>query len=626
MSQTVIGTAGHIDHGKTTLVKVLTGTDTDRLREEQERGMTIDLGFAFLSDEITIIDVPGHEKFIRNMVAGVSAIDAALLTIAADDGIMPQTREHFDILSILGVPAGVVALNKIDLVDDPEWLDLLEEEIREFLAGSFMEGAPIVRVSGETSEGVEQLRSVLLNIADASKERRDRGFFRLFADRAFSMKGFGSVVTGTVTGGLLKSGANVELLPALAHAKVRGLQSHGESVDEVALGDRAAVNLSQIEKGALKRGSQLAEKGFLKPSKVLGILFSLLERTERRVKHQQRVRLHIGTEEVLGRVFFVEEGRKKCEADETTVALVRLEEEVAAAVDDSFILRFYSPAETIGGGTIVDPAPPVRLKAARPWLAGLVNKSSDERLEKFFEQAASEPLTLSEWTRRWQVSLEKFTEDSSHLETIQFGNSGDPYLTLQSVVDGQMESYLSQVEGLLKKRSTRRGVPQEDLRKSLGFSRPLFDWLTGRLQDDSKVQMESGNITLRGYTVTLSKDDEAITHKLRDILKTSGYTPPVLVELAEEVGANGTDIVPLLHILKDRGETCQVSSKLWYHNEVMNKLQNALKSSFGDSGGFSVGQFKKLTNTSRKHAIPLLEYLDSQRFTDRDGDRRVFLS
>ncbi|SUZ63664.1 uncharacterized protein METZ01_LOCUS16518, partial [marine metagenome] len=297
-----------------------------------------------------------------------------------------------------------------------------------------------------------------------------------------------------------------------------------------------------------------------------------------------------------------------------------------AAVDDSFILRFYSPAETIGGGTVVDPAPPVRLKAARPWLAGLVNKSSDERLEKFFEQAASEPLTLSEWTRRWQVSLEKFTEDSSHLETVQFGNSGDPYLTLQSVVDGQMESYLSQVEGLLKKRSTRRGVPQEDLRKSLGFSRPLFDWLTGRLQDDSKVQMESGNITLRGYTVTLSKDDEAITHKLRDILKTSGYTPPVLVELAEEVGANGTDIVPLLHILKDRGETCQVSSKLWYHNEVMNKLQDALKSSFGDSGGFSVGQFKKLTNTSRKHAIPLLEYLDSQRFTDRDGDRRVFLS
>jgi len=626
VSQTVIGTAGHIDHGKTTLVKALTGTDTDRLREEQERGMTIDLGFAFLSDEITIIDVPGHEKFIRNMVAGVSAIDAALLTIAADDGIMPQTREHFDILSILGVPAGVVALNKIDLADDPEWLDLLEEEIREFLAGSFMEGAPIVRVSGETSEGVEQLRSVLLNIADASKERRDRGFFRLFADRAFSMKGFGSVVTGTVTGGLLKSGANVELLPALAHAKVRGLQSHGESVDEVALGDRAAVNLSQIEKGALKRGSQLAEKGFLKPSKVLGISFSLLERTERWVKHQQRVRLHIGTEEVLGRIFFVEEGRKKCEAGETTVVLVRLEQEVAAAVDDSFILRFYSPAETIGGGTVVDPAPPVRLKAARPWLAGLVNKSSNERLEKFFEQTASEPLTLSEWTRRWQVSLEKFMEDSSHLETIQFGNSGDPYLTLQSVVDGQMESYLSQVEGLLKKRSTRRGVPQEDLRKSLGFSRPLFDWLTGRLQDDSKVQMESGNITLRGYTVTLSKDDEAITHKLKDILKASGYAPPVLVELAEEAGANGTDIVPLLHILKDRGETCQISSKLWYHNEVMNKLRDALKSSFGDSGGFSVGQFKKLTNTSRKHAIPLLEYLDSQRFTDRDGDRRVFLS
>ncbi len=624
MSQTVIGTAGHIDHGKTTLVKALTGTDTDRLREERERGMTIDLGFEFLTDNITIIDVPGHEKFIRNMVAGVTAIDSAILTIAADDGIMPQTREHFDILSILGVPSGVVALNKIDLIDDVEWLDLLEEEIGEFLKSSFMEGAPIIRVSGETGEGIEELRETLHNLSAKAKRDRDRGFFRLFADRAFSMKGFGTVVTGTVTGGSLNSSAEVELLPDVASAKVRGLQSHGEPVDEVTLGDRAAINLSQIDRAVLKRGSQLAEKDFLKPSPALGVTFSLLEQTGRAVKHQQRVRLHIGTEEVLGRVLFVEAGRKRCDAGETATALIRLESPVATAVEDPFILRFYSPAETIGGGRIIDPSPPSRFKTARPWLESLSGKSEEEGLERFFEQSADRPLTLSGWTRRWQASSEKFLTAAGRLETVKFGNSGDPFITLKGAVDRQLERLLEAVAQFLEQRATRRGIPREDLRKSLGFSRPLFDWLTEQLTREGKIQVESGNVTLSGYSVTLSSEDSAVTQRLSDILKQSGYAPPLISELAQQSGANGTDIVPLLHILKDRGEALKISDKLWYHKAVVEELQTNLRTEFGDAGGFDVGQFKALTHTSRKHAIPLLEYLDSQHFTNRDGDRRVF--
>jgi selenocysteine-specific elongation factor len=487
-----------------------------------------------------------------------------------------------------------------------------------------MEDAPIVRVSGETGEGLKELKEELKNLTVKSKRDRDRGFFRLFVDRAFSMKGFGPVVTGTVTGGSLKSGTDVELLPDVTSAKVRGLQSHGVPVDKVTLGDRAAVNLSQIDRAVLKRGSQLADKGFLKPSLALGVSFSLLERTGRVVKHQQRVRLHIGTEEVLGRILFVEKGRKRSEAGDTATALVRLESPVVAAVEDPFILRFYSPAESIGGGKVIDPSPPTRFKTARLWLESLSGKGEEERLELFFEQSVARPLALSDWTRRWQTSTEKFMAMASHQKTVQFGNSGNPFITLEWAVEQQLNQLPQAVEKFLARRTTRRGIPREDLRKSLSFSRPLFDWLTEQLSQEGKIQVESGNITLSGYSVTLSSEDDAITRKLANILKQSGCTPPMLSELAEQSGANGTDIVPLLHILKDRGEALKISDKLWFYSAVVEKLQSDLKAKFGAAGGFDVGQFKELSHTSRKHAIPLLEYFDSRKFTNRDGDRRVF--
>ena len=624
MSQIVFGTAGHIDHGKTTLVKALTGTNTDNLREEVERGMTIDLGFAFLSKDVTIIDVPGHEKFIRNMVAGVTSIDAALLTIAADDGIMPQTKEHFDILSILGVTIGVVAINKIDLVDDSEWLDLMEEEIRAFLAGTFMERAPIIRVSAVTGQGIDQLKNTLLKITDHSKAKSDRGFFRLFADRVFSMKGFGTVVTGTVTGGRIQLGEEIELLPSMDCAKVRGLQSHGKSVTKVELGDRAAINLSQLDKAVIKRGSQLSEKEFLRPSMVIGVSLSMLNKTSRKIKHQQRLRFHFGTEEVLGRMFFVERGTSLCEAGETEIALIKLEEPVAVAVQDIFIIRFYSPAETIGGGVVIDPFPPRRFKLARLWLKSLAQKNTQERLELFFQQSGRKPLTLSGWKKRWQASSKKFICDSNSLNTIKFGNPHDPFITLKSIVDEQLKKYLKKLSSSLKQLSTRRGFPREDLRKSLGYSRPLFDWLSERLEKKELIQIESGNITLTGYKVKLSTKDAALTESLSKILNKTGLTPPIINELASQAGANNSEIIPLLHVLKDRGKIIKISDKLWFDKKAIEQLQDLLINNFSKSGGFDITQFKELTNTSRKHAIPILEYFDNQRFTNRQGDRRIF--
>ncbi|MFQ6676625.1 MAG: selenocysteine-specific translation elongation factor, partial [Fidelibacterota bacterium] len=288
MRQVVIGTAGHIDHGKTTLVKALTGTDTDRLPQEKMREMTIDLGFAFLTDNITIIDVPGHERFIRNMVAGVSTVDIALVTVAADDGIMPQTREHIDILRLLGVSSGCIALTKTDLVEDAGWLDLLEEEIKEYVRGSFLEGAPIVRVSGETGEGVELLREVLLTLSRKARVKTDRGFFRMFVDRVFTLKGIGTVVTGTVVGGSLRKGEDVEILPGGEIRKVRGLQSHERDVPSVSLGDRAAVNLSRVDRSDLRRGSQLVGPGFMTSTRNVGAHLSVLGGTTRRIRHEQR--------------------------------------------------------------------------------------------------------------------------------------------------------------------------------------------------------------------------------------------------------------------------------------------------------------------------------------------------
>ncbi len=306
MNQIVIGLAGHIDHGKTSVVKALTGINTDRLEEEIRRGMTIDIGFAFLTDRITLIDVPGHEKFVKNMMAGVSGVDAALLIIAADDGVMPQTREHFDILKLLGVRNGVIALNKIDLVDE-EWLEMVEADIQEMVTGSFLEKAPVIRVSAENNIGFEKLRMSLIDMCSIISPKTDRGIFRLWVDRVFTIKGFGTVVTGTVSSGSLKTGEVLELLPGGKKVKIRGLQTHSKPVNEVTLGDRAAINLQGVEKDELNRGFQLSTPGFFKTTSRIGVGLSLLPTTMKEIRQNQRLRIHAGTQEVMARVSLIDQ-------------------------------------------------------------------------------------------------------------------------------------------------------------------------------------------------------------------------------------------------------------------------------------------------------------------------------
>ncbi|MFQ6616287.1 MAG: selenocysteine-specific translation elongation factor, partial [Fidelibacterota bacterium] len=624
MNQVVIGTAGHIDHGKTTLVKALTGTDTDRLPQEKSREMTIDLGFAFLTDDITIIDVPGHEKFIRNMVAGVSTVDIALVTIAADDGIMPQTREHIDILRLLEVPSGCIALTKTDLVEDPAWLDLLEEEIGEYVQGSFLEGAPVVRVSGETGEGVETLRRVLESLAGEARAKTDRGFFRMYVDRVFTLKGIGTVVTGTVTGGSLNKGGEVEILPGGKISKVRGLQSHERDVPSVSLGDRAAVNLSHADRSDLRRGSQLVSPGFMTSTRRLGVELSLVDGTTRSVRHQQRVRVHAGTDQVMGRVYLAGENPKRqLHGGDTDGVLIRLEKEVAAAVNDPLIIRFYSPAETIGGGTVIDTDPPAQWKTCRTWIRSLSGLDLLGRLKTYLDRYADRPLSLEAWSRRWQVAPGIIRQWLVDLPTVEFGSPENPFVTLKEAVSSQKENLVGTLEQFHQDSPYKRGISRDDLRKREGLSGPLFDHLCSQLESENRIEAVQGVVRLKEFRPRFKEKDRALARKVETILKESAFTPPTLKELEGDLDLSRSRILEIMHVLKQDGKVVEVGRDLWFPADLMASLEGEIKTFLRQNSSLAVPQFKSMTHTTRKHAIPLLEYLDRKKVTRRKGDQRV---
>jgi selenocysteine-specific elongation factor len=624
MTQIVIGTAGHIDHGKTALVKALTGTDTDRLPEEQRRGMTIDLGFAFLTDNITIIDVPGHEKFIRNMVAGVSTVDIALLTIAADDGIMPQTREHLDILRLLNIRLGCVAITKCDLAESDEWLELLMEEISDFVQDVFQDSVPIIRTSAETGEGVEDLRNVLTDLAGKAVERNDRGFFRQSVDRVFSMKGFGTVVTGTVSSGRAKVGDSLEIVPGNVKAKIRGLQSHGKDVKSVKPGDRSAVNLSGVERHHLKRGSQIVSAGFLEPLTSFGAEIKMTTDTKRKLKHEQRVRIHLGTDEVMGRVLIVSsDGQKSINPGESATVLIRLEKPIPVTIGDQFIIRLYSPPETLGGGSVIDTHPPRKWKATAKWLTELTHLSEDERTALFLERNESNPKTVSEWGKRFQLGETELNSRLDGLKLIRFGDDRNPFLSLSHLVEEQKSDLIKTVGEFHEKAAYRLGVPKDELRQNLKYSEPLFDYLTELLVEDGLVKEKDGLIQAGGHKIKLSEEDKNLAQQVSNLLENFGTTPPNLSDLSSELGQSDKKILEILHVLKSEGKVTEITRDLWYFSNVLKDMESSVRNFFEAHDGMEVTDFKKLTGTTRKHAIPLLEYLDKHDVTFRDGNKRV---
>lgn len=634
----IVGTAGHIDHGKSALVRALTGTDPDRLPEEKRRGITIDLGFADLElngFRFGFVDVPGHERFVRNMLAGAHGIDLLALVIAGDEGVMPQTREHFDICRLLGVRNGLVVITKKDLVE-AEMLPLVDDEARALVAGSFLEDAPVVAVSSKTGEGLEELKSEITKIAARVPPRSADFTARLPIDRAFSMRGFGTVVTGTLISGQISEGEELELLPDGVKVRVRGLQVHGESVKRAHAGQRTAVNLAGIDTAEIQRGMVLTAAGRLRATQILDVWIDVLPGVARPIRSRSRVRFHVGAAEVLGRVTVLD-GSSEIPAGGGALAQLRLEAPVVALHDDRFILRSYSPADTIGGGRVVNPfAPRHRRKDMSDTVQLLRSLMSPERATKFaafVHGAAKHGVRFADlaaatgWTNE---VLSQAALGAAKQESVI--ESGAVYLSGESFAQ-LSRNVVTELERHHKREPLARGMLRETLREKLfAHSLPeLFGAVIGRLQTSGEVVTEKDVIRLTRHRVDLTDKDAELSAKIEKLYFDAGVESPSLDQAMVRAGvppAQRGQARKILQLLLDNRKLVRVQADMFMHTETIAGLKEKLQN-YGDQHEpqrvIDVPTFKTLAGVSRKYAIPLLEYFDREQVTRRAGDKRMIL-
>ncbi|MFH1278017.1 MAG: selenocysteine-specific translation elongation factor [Candidatus Eisenbacteria bacterium] len=626
MISRIVGTAGHIDHGKTELVRALTGVDTDRLKEEKERKISIDLGFAPLDlpggVRAAVIDVPGHERFVKNMLAGVGGIDAVLFTIAADEGVMPQTSEHLEILHYLGVRNGVVVLTKADLVDE-EMLDLVREEVIETLEGTTLEGAPILAASSITREGIDEVARTLAEILGKAPERPDPGWFRQPVDRVFSSRGFGTVVTGTIWSGAVKVGDRLELLPGGAEVRVRKVEVFNREVEEARAGRRTALALHGVSREEVIRGDTLVTPGILRPTHMIDARFSLAP-SSKEMKNRQRIRFHHGAAEVLARVVLLEEETLK--SGEEGFVQIRLEKPVAVARGDRFIIRAYSPARTIGGGAVLDGNPPKRKPAGRSDLGFLEISESGNREEMILSYLASSRKAVvpaSEVAARLQTPEPEIRGMLLALEKRGDLRSVTGGVVLESV----LEKLTEEIEGAVVRagagKRLRAGAPREEIRKGLGrvVEVSLFQALLAEMEKKGRISLR-GEMILDGAGALPPKLEAAVA-RVSEILAAAGFAPPSPSALAVQAGLDAKEALSLLETLARVGRVVKVTPTLVYRTEEMERLRTLLREELRAKGTVTVAEFKDRAGLSRKYAVPLLEHFDTERITRRDGDRRV---
>ena len=649
----VVGTAGHIDHGKSTLVEALTGIDPDRLQEEKARGITIDLGFAPYrhgETELAFVDVPGHERFVRNMLAGASGIDCVLLVIAADESVMPQTREHFDICRLLGVGGGVVALTKADLVDE-ETLELVRLETRELVAGSFLEGAPLVPVSARTKVGLDDVRRELAALADGVAGRRAGGIPRLPVDRAFTVRGFGTVVTGTQASGAIEREGELTLLPAGRQVKVRGLQVHGELRSRSLAGQRVAVNLAGIGVDALQRGDTLTTARGLCAARRFDGRVTLLDGA-RPLKYGARVRFHQGTSEVMGRLAIGAarptagggtEGAAKgsgglpvfpgvLEPGSSAFARLHLERPVALTRGDRFVLRAYSPMITIGGGIVLDPDPPAgRLRS----VAGFERlrrldalDDDDAAVLTMVEDAGGEGLAFGALAPRVGRTVPEVRQSAATLaERDAVVDVGDR-LVAAAPVEAAGEALLALVGAYHEEHPLEPGLPREEARERLAkrCGPAVFDHVAGRLAVEGKLGT-GRHLTLSTHRIVLTEDETRVKAELDDVLRREQLSPPDPLAWAQERGVDRELADRMLKLLLRDG-TAERLDTLVFHRDALDRLTAdvaQLKKGAGEPVRIDVAWFKQRFGITRKFAIPLLEYLDRVRVTRRVGRDRIVL-
>jgi selenocysteine-specific elongation factor len=626
----VVGTAGHIDHGKSTLVRALTGIDPDRLKEEQERGITIDLGFAHYEAEGTtyaFVDVPGHERFVKNMLAGVGGIDCILLVVAADESVKPQTREHFDICRLLRVPAGIVALTKADLVD-PDMLELVAIETRELVSGTFLDGAAIVPVSARTGRGLGDLRAALASVARAvPRTRRPDAPVRMPIDRVFSMKGFGTVVTGTLVAGTIREEAELAVLPAAHRVKVRGIQVHGRRAREARAGQRTALNLGGVDVADLGRGDTLADAETLRPSRTVDAVVELLQ-TAKPLKNGARIRLHQGTSELLGRISVargaaIEPGRE-------AYGRIRLESPAIVTRGDRFILRAYSPPVTIAGGAVLDPDPPrvpIRSAAGVERLARLDprRQANDEAVAAFVEERGAAGLPPERLISRAGMPQVERAETIARLSQAGRVTDVGPVLVAAPVLTELAGRVVAELTAHHAAQPLSDGMPREELREQL-FGRAhvaVFDRVVQDLVAAGTI-VARDRLALAGHRVSLSAGEARARDAVDRAYREAALAPPDAASLAAGLGLPRADVERMVALLLRQKTLIRVQDLL-FHADALARLKSeiaALKRS-GETARIDVAAFKERYGVSRKFAIPLLEYLDRERVTRRVGDSRI---
>ncbi len=629
MKHVVVGTAGHIDHGKTALVKTLTGIDTDRLPEEKARGITIDLGFAYLEEPdgltVEIVDVPGHERFVKNMLAGVGGIDLALLVIAADEGVMPQTREHLAICQLLRIKAGLVALTKTDLVEK-EWLELVKDDVRQLLSATFLAGCPILPVSSKTGNGLAALRSTLCALAQEVAPKATDQAARLPVDRVFTVKGFGTVVTGTLTAGRLSVDERVEIYPKGLRAKVRGLQVHSRPVQSARAGQRTAVNLQGVERASVERGDVVGLPEALVPTLLADATVELLADAPRPLKTRDRVRVHVGTSEIMARVLLLD--RPELEPPGMTYARLRLEAPLVALPGDRYVIRSYSPIITIGGGTLLDLAPP-RFKRKTPHLLThlqlLERGAPEEVVEEHLLQAGPSGLRFGDLEARTPFGADRV---KLLIERLQQGGrivAVDREWFVHAEARGELRGRILQVlETFHAQNPLRSGISREELRvRAGGIEERIFGHLLLALQAEGAVKAERDKVRLAAHQVRLSPEQRRLVERLEAEFRGAAAAPPSPEEALAKVGVSGSEDQELFQLLLEDRRLVRVKESLFFHAEALREIEAKLVVYLREKKEITPGDAKDLLRVSRKYAIPLLEYFDAQRLTVRLGDRRV---
>lgn len=634
LKNVIIGTAGHIDHGKTTLIRALTGRDTDRLREEKERGISIELGFTYFDlpsgRRAGIIDVPGHERFIKNMLAGAGGIDVVILVIAADEGVMPQTREHLNILTLLKVKKGIITLTKKDMVDQ-EWLEMVTDQVREETAGTFLEGAKIIPVSSVNGEGLKELISEIDSVTEIVEEKDSQEDFRLPVDRAFTITGFGTVVTGTLISGSINEGDRIEIYPRKIETRVRSIQVHEKSVKTAYAGQRVAINIANIKLDEIRRGDILGQPGRMEPTMMLDARLEILKDANKTIDNRDRLRFYHGTSEIMCRVVLLD--REELKPGESAFVQLRLEEETACMKEDRFVIRTYSPMLTIGGGTILEPNPPKRKRFREEVIEELKIKEQGnptEVVERYLIQNSDkypERKTVIKAVGNITSELyDKIIAELMEKRQIKEFRLGDEVYILHAKYLRDVETKLTELlESFHRRNPLKNGISKEELRTKVfeGMKPRLADMVFGYFEACGIIRLENQYAALSGFKVQFNKQQEHIRDTILREFKKNRFNPPRLSELAAANRLNINQCQEVYIALIEMGELVKLDEDIAFSKDAYSEAVELLRKHIKDNGSIQLGQFRDLLGTSRKYAMALLDYFDQNKITKRIGDNRV---